>query len=125
MHKQSSAFTLIEVLVALVILAIALLAGVKAIGSSARSEHAVQQRSTAMWVADQLVAEVQLNLLDISANSFQQGSIQMLGESWPWQVRVTQANVNGKQINISVSDPANHRALATLTTFVSALEGRR
>lgn len=125
MHKRSSAFTLIEVLVALVILAIALLAGVKAIGSSARSENAVQKRSIAMWVADQLVAEVQLNLLKVSDNSVQQGSVQMLGESWPWQISVTQANVNGKQININVNDPINHRALAKLTTFVSALEGRR
>jgi general secretion pathway protein I len=119
MRRQNKAFTLIEILVALVILAIALLAGVKVIGDGARAQMAVQRHSTAMWVADQLISEIQLNLLNVSDNVSQQGQIQMLNQSWPWQINVVQSNVAGKRINVRVFASDNRQVLASASTFIA------
>lgn len=117
MRMQNKAFTLIEILVALIILAIALLAGVKVIGDSANSEINTQKHSIATWVADQLASEIQLGTLDFSNTSSQEGSIQMLGQKWPWKVHVVQGGASAKQMQIQVRDPQSKHVVMSLSTF--------
>lgn len=53
-------FTLIEVLVALVIIAVALAASVRAVGSMASTASALHQRLLAGWSADSALADLRL-----------------------------------------------------------------
>ncbi|NYT83139.1 type II secretion system minor pseudopilin GspI [Alcaligenaceae bacterium] len=58
-HAQDG-FTLLEVLVALAIVAIALAATLRALGVSASGAHAMQQRSLALQAAENRLAELRL-----------------------------------------------------------------
>jgi len=59
MHRAAG-FTMIEVLVALVIVAVALAASVRAVGSMANNAHALHLRLLAGWSADSALARVRL-----------------------------------------------------------------
>jgi general secretion pathway protein I len=53
-------FALVEVLVGLVILSIALLAGLRAIANSADTQLAISQRTLALWSADNVLIEMRI-----------------------------------------------------------------
>ncbi|WP_454006840.1 type II secretion system minor pseudopilin GspI [Alcaligenes sp. Marseille-Q7550] len=55
--------TLVEVLIALAIVAVALTAGLRALGLSASGSQAMQQRSAALLAADAVLAEMRLRRL--------------------------------------------------------------
>lgn len=59
LHHETG-FTMIEVLVALVIVAVALAASVRAVGSMANNAHALHLRLLAGWSADSALARVRL-----------------------------------------------------------------
>lgn len=58
--RRTRAFTLIEVLVALAILAVALAAGMRAVAQSADGATSLRMRTLALWVAQNRLAQAQL-----------------------------------------------------------------
>ena len=58
--KRARAFTLIEVLVALAIVAVALAAGMRALAQSAEGATSLKARTLALWVAQNRLARAQL-----------------------------------------------------------------
>lgn len=60
--NRAAGFTLIEVLVALAVLAIALAAGLKAVSAGARDLDHLRARTYGTWVAQNALAEIQLGL---------------------------------------------------------------
>jgi general secretion pathway protein I len=58
--RRIRAFTLIEVLVALAILAVALSAGMRAVAQSADGAASLRLRTLALWVAQNRLAQAQL-----------------------------------------------------------------
>jgi general secretion pathway protein I len=59
-QERSEGFALIEVLVGLVILSIALIAGLRAIANGADTQLAVSQRTLALWSADNVLLEMRM-----------------------------------------------------------------
>lgn len=59
-RRRASGFTMIEVLVALAIIAIALAASIRAVGSVANSTRDLHERLLAGWSADNALAELRL-----------------------------------------------------------------
>src|SRR5256885_17005077 len=55
-----SGFTLVEILVALAIVAVALAAGMRALAQSADSASALKSRTVALWIAQNRLANAQL-----------------------------------------------------------------
>ena len=75
-----------EVLIALVILAIALLAVVKSMNSSVRNTYRIKNSLSAHWVAMNIASELQLSLLPLPKEGVIEGDMNLLGQQWHWVV---------------------------------------
>jgi general secretion pathway protein I len=79
-------FTLIEVLIALAVLAISLTALVQSTSTNIRDSNYLRDKTVAVWVATDSMSQIQLGLV-----KFPQGSdkiemtTKMLGQEWSWQ----------------------------------------
>jgi general secretion pathway protein I len=103
-HRRSQAFTLIEVLLALAVIAIALTALFKASAQNVAFTHRIKEKTIAHWVAMQAISMIQLNLVDVNQLQENTQVIKMLGENWYWRANVNSTAVRAmQQIVISVS----------------------
>ncbi|PTT80458.1 type II secretion system protein GspI [Pelomonas sp. HMWF004] len=86
--KQARGFTLIEVLVALVIVAIALGAGIKAAGALTNNAERLGEVSAAQWCAENMLTELRLNqqFPDIGETPF---ACEQLGRSYAGMLKVS------------------------------------
>jgi len=73
-HRPDGGFTLVEVLVALVVVAIGLAALMVAVSGTARTSGYLRDKTLAQWIALNRLAEVRLTV-----NKMAQGSIQTIG----------------------------------------------
>ncbi len=103
--KQSQAgFTLVEVLLALAIIAIALTALLKAMAQNIENTDRLKQKTISHWVAMQGVAMIQLGLLSTSQNQETTQNTYMLGQHWYWRAKITPTPQKSLQlISLSVS----------------------
>lgn len=106
--KAARGFTLIEVLVALVIVAIALGAGIKAAGALGNNAERLAQVSAAQWCAENLLTELRLTyqaqgqLPDIGESPL---SCEQLGRSYTGKLTVSPTpNPNFRRVDAAVAD---------------------
>lgn len=84
-------FTLLEVMVALAVLAIALGAALQTAATGSRQLAELEARTVAGWVAQNVVAELQL-VPDWPAPGIREGVQSQLGREWNWQARIEATN---------------------------------
>ena len=87
LNHRKSGFTLIEVLLALSIVAIALTALLKAISQNIETSRRLKEKTVSHWIAMQAVAMVQLDLLQINQSQETTQDTTMLNEHWFWRVK--------------------------------------
>lgn len=124
--RRQSAFTLLELMVALAILAIALSAVMRAVGSATGNVDELRLRTLAGWVADNRLAEHRA-LGQWLPLGRKEGRAEQGGVSLRW-VEEVQGTPNGRfrRLEISVwslpeTDGSREaRVLATLTGFVNS-----
>lgn len=88
--KLNKGFTLIEVLVAMVILAVAFLAVMKASTQSIVSIRHVENRQIAYWVGLQAMNAILAGTMNIqNSEKSQQNITSMLGRDWAWQAKLS------------------------------------
>lgn len=110
-------FTLIEVLIALVILAIALTAVVTATTRSIANTQAVVDRTIAHWVGLNILADVKTGLIALPEQGNPlSGTTLMLNQNWYWTLTVAPSN-NPDILTVTV-DTSNH---ANATRYFSHL----
>ena len=103
MNKRKG-FTLIEVLLALAVIAIALTALIKATAQTVATTSRVKEKSISHWVAMQGVSLIQLGLLTVPANQEITHVTNMLGQRWYWRAKLISTPVKHmQQIHITVS----------------------
>lgn len=102
--KQATGLTLIEVLVALAIVAIAMTAIIKATAQNIRATAHLQTKTTANWVAELILNEVKVGLVKVPPSSEGlNAKMDMLGNEWYWQVQSSATpNPRIKKINVRV-----------------------
>ena len=116
---RASGFTLVEVLVALAIVSIALMAALRAAGQGTTAAGELRARLHAGWVAENRLAEHRARgdwlALGIARGTERQGGIDY---SWREEVIATPNNAF-RRVDVFVAAPADEsRALAHLTGFV-------
>ena len=120
MPSRNDGFTLIEVLIALAILAIALVALIKVAGQSVAEAASVKEKMSAHWVAMNALAKMQTGLIDLNKTTDPSGDEKMLGAQWHWQAAIQQGSskVNFVQVKITVQEEPSKKTFETLTGFV-------
>ncbi len=115
-------FTLVEVVVALAIVAIGMLAVFKTIGDTTHNVTELRDRSFAAWIADNRITEVRISG-EMPSVEQTAGEVEFAGRRWHWTTKVSQTQVPGlRRVDISVrrdEDPEN-ASLVNLAGFVGA-----
>jgi general secretion pathway protein I len=119
MTRRSRAFTLIEVLVALAVVAVALAAGMRALAQSADGATSLKLRTLALWVAQNRLAQAQLADPWPTPGS-SNGDETQAGVQLVWRQTVSDTpNPAFRKIEIVVADPGvPDYALARLVGYL-------
>jgi general secretion pathway protein I len=112
-------FTLIEILVALAIIAVALSAGMRALAQSTNSATLLKQRTLALWVAQNQLAQAQLTATGLAPGT-RDGEALQAGSRFVWRETVSGTpNAAFRKIEVTVTDPGQpDYALAQLVGYV-------
>lgn len=119
MRDAKRGFTLIEVMVALVVVSLGMLGVIQAVGQTASNSSYLRDKTLAHWVAMNKLTEVRLQK---SAPPIDKSSdeVKMGGRDWRWTMTVTQSPVETiRRIDISVreKDADEKSSLAFLSGF--------
>ena len=102
MSAVSRGFTLVEVLVALVIVAAGAAALMSALNTAAASAGYLRDRTFAQWVGTNRIVETRLKTTP-PQNGRTEGQIEFGGQRWAWREQITDAQVPGlRRIDVSV-----------------------
>jgi general secretion pathway protein I len=85
--ERQRGFTLLEVLIALAVLAIALTALVRAAGLSANDFAGLRERSLAGWIASNVITESRLGERNPQPGQ-REGKVRFGGRDWRWELTV-------------------------------------
>jgi general secretion pathway protein I len=114
-------FTLLEILVALAVVAIALLAVQRAMLSAADQAEALRARLVATWVAQDRLAELRLSRT-LPPLGTAEGRVEQGGRAWAWRSEIgTTPNPAVRRVEIEVmrEDKPGH-ALAQVVGYLVA-----
>jgi general secretion pathway protein I len=125
MRPRHLGFTLIEVLAALVIVALGMLGVIQAVTQTARNGTYLREKSLAHWVALNVVTErrLQPSPPEVAESS---DEVEFAGRRWRWTLRVTQTQVESlRRMDVSVrpAEAPDGSALATVTGFYGTAIG--
>ncbi|MGD9843253.1 MAG: type II secretion system minor pseudopilin GspI [Steroidobacteraceae bacterium] len=120
-HPSSTqaGFTLIEVLAALVIVSLGMLAVIGAVGQTVNNATYLREKTIAHWVAMNKLTEVRLSNASLE-NTETNGDIEMAGSNWHWRMEVSSTDVDSMQrINIHVApkDAGDDASIANISGF--------
>ena len=114
-------FTLLEVLIALAVIAISLAAATTAISGNIRNASGLQQRTYAHWVAMNKITELQLSHQWPSIRTTK-GSALMAKQEWYWSMKVSKTPDPSdliRRVDVMVRlNEDDESPLVTLTGFV-------
>jgi len=126
-RRRAGAFTLVEVLIALVVLAIGVLAMVSGASDFARNASDLRLRAMARWVAENRLTEVTLQATWPNTGK-KTGSERMGGVEWEWEMEVEKTpNSEIRRASVSVRHEQRDVVLARLEGFIGSprLRGRQ
>lgn len=123
MTKTSKGFTLVEVLVALAVLAIALPALLFNIAEQISSLDYMREKSMAHWVAMNKMTELRLQneYLDYLPSDKKEGSVMLAEREWFWTLETKKTLseiVLRVDIKVRKTDDEKDQAFATVSTFL-------
>jgi general secretion pathway protein I len=107
-------FTLIEAMVALVVLGIAAVGIVRATEAHVDTLRALERRTAALWVAENALTEARLGSAPAAGSE-----AEMLG--WRWRVAVSMVSSEDPDLaraTVKVSPAGSDRTMVSLTGFV-------
>jgi len=118
-------FTLIEVLAALVIVALGMLGVIEAVTQTARNGTYLRDKTLAHWIAMNLITEQRLQSSppEVTKSS---DEVEFAGQRWRWTMVVTQTQVDSlRRMDVSVrrAEGREDSSLTTVTGFYGTAIG--
>lgn len=117
--RAGRGFTLIEMLAAVAVLAIAMAAIISGMARYADNAGYLRERSVALWVAHNRLSEIQLQKAwpDVGKSD---GEMDMGGRTWAWEVEVQKTvDEHLRRVDVRVRSPRREGQAATLTGFIA------
>ncbi len=117
-QRPVQGFTLVEVMVALAIIGLSLLAVAAKMGQMIDTANVMRERTYASWIAQNKIAELRLaNVLpEVSSSS---GEVDYAGSEWGWRAVVSETGVeNLFRVDVSVSYAGSDDVIRTVTGFI-------
>jgi len=117
-RSTGSGFTLLEVLVALAVLAIAMGAIIKTATQSIVNTAHLRDQTLASWVALNKINELLLEPEPWPEKGSLQGNTDLANRTWRWEARFAKTNdPDLRQLEVTVRIAGNAPALSALTAF--------
>ncbi|WBL62452.1 type II secretion system minor pseudopilin GspI [Thauera sp. WB-2] len=117
--RRAAGFTLLEMLVAISIVAIALLSATRALGSTIHAAAGLREHAVASWVAQNRLAEMRAHR-QWPALGQRQGRVDMAGGSYVWTERISATPNNlFRRIDVEVSAADDKRPLGRMSGYVA------
>lgn len=117
---RARGFTLLEVLVALAVVAIGLVAAFGQLGQSVRTVDRLRDKTFAYWIATDRLTEIRLNAQSRGAYppiGDTSDEVEMAGVNWRYKVKVSESGVEDvRRVQVSVGpadQPGNDLAVVT------------
>lgn len=118
MKSKQQAFTLIEVMIALSILALSLTAMAVTVSGALNNATTLQERTYASWIAQNKIVEMRLAgvVPKVGSNS---GDIEYANSDWSWQAVVEETGIeNLWRLEVAISRPGSEDPIRTVTGFI-------
>jgi len=118
-QRTKCGFTLVEVLVALVVVSLGMLAVIQAVTQTASNSTYMRDKTIAHWIAMNRVTQVRLEQQAPKVDETSD-EVEMAGRKWRWTMEVTQTPVDTvRRIDITVraADAPEDSSLAVVTGF--------
>ncbi len=112
------AFTLVEVMVALAIIALSLTAVSAKMGRMIDTSNSMRERTYASWIAQNKITELRLaNVLpEVSATS---GEVEYASTTWRWRAVISESGIeNLFRVDVAVSYEDGDDVIRTVTGFI-------
>ncbi len=111
-------FTLIEVMVALAIIALALAGAGISMGQMAKNANSLRDRTYVSWIAQNKIAEMRLSG-EIPEVDITSGEVEFAGSDWAWEAEVSETGVeNLLRVDVYVGYPGQDGFVGRVTGFV-------
>lgn len=117
---RSAGFTLLEVLVALAVLALSLAAAIRASGAYVGNQAYLQERTLGHWVARNTLTELQLES-QWPGTGTRSDSARMADLDWEWRATISDTSdedLRRVEISVWLGDKAKGEPLAGLTGYL-------
>ena len=123
--RRTRGFTLLEVLIALVVLALSLGAVIKAAGDYTNNQSWLRDRTLATWVARNVLVEFQLEGAWPRVGE-KKGTREMGNREWRWLARISQTEeqqLRRLDVEVSPMDADDSEPVSTLSGFLRQPSG--
>jgi general secretion pathway protein I len=117
-RRNYRAFTLVEVMVALAIIALSLTAVAAKMSRMIDTSNSMRERTYASWIAQNKIAEMRLaNVLpDVSTTS---GEVDYANVTWRWRAIVAESGIeNLYRVDVEISDANGDTVIRKVTGFI-------
>ncbi len=117
-RRASSGFTLLEVMVALTIVALSLTAVTASLSQMIDAAETMRNRTYASWIGQNRIAELRL-AADMPDTGTSNGEVQYANTDWSWRAVISETGVDDLyRVDVAVSLAGDDEAVRTVTGFI-------
>jgi len=123
MKNKNAGFTLLEVMVALFVVAIALGGAIKVMGNAAQNSSRLSNKTFAQWVALNQITKLKITKAWPKYDEMK-GEAEMASRKWKWvqkTIKTEDENVKRIEVSVKLVNDSDSNPFATVVGFLAKL----